>query len=278
MANLGYRIRCIAESRSQMVTDAAGRGGRACLFSRCGRARAVRNLSRHSTRPTRMSPTSSSGSCRTSCFASSRTSTCRERFPDWDPVTERVQSAGQCIQYIKPDGSIGRSSCVGFNPGERRSAGLVFLPGHVARSPRRADVARPVSYHGKASRNAGRHDGAGRRSGRDLERRFAGCSALPRWSSARSACCNTWRSAGRSGRRRIFWPGSTGWRAATCRAGCRASGSSSFSASARSSTRSRQASTGRRASERRWPPGSSTDRSRSGAIWRGSFTTSLRRP
>jgi len=37
------------------------------------------------------------------------------RFPDWDPVSALVQSAGQCIQYVRSDGSIGRSSCVGFN-------------------------------------------------------------------------------------------------------------------------------------------------------------------
>ena len=39
------------------------------------------------------------------------------RFPDWDPVSERVQSAGQCIQFIWPDGSVGRSNCVGVNSG-----------------------------------------------------------------------------------------------------------------------------------------------------------------
>jgi len=71
------------------------------------------------------------------------------QFPDWDPVTERVQSAGQCIQFIKPDGAIGRSSCVGFNHGNGvpqawfSSLGTWLLAA-------RADVARAVSYHGKA--------------------------------------------------------------------------------------------------------------------------------
>jgi len=37
------------------------------------------------------------------------------RFPDLDPVTEVLQSAGQCVQYVKSDGSIARSSCIGFN-------------------------------------------------------------------------------------------------------------------------------------------------------------------
>src|SRR6266480_4546100 len=39
------------------------------------------------------------------------------RFPDLDPVTEVLQSAGQCVQYVKSDGSIARSSCIGFNRG-----------------------------------------------------------------------------------------------------------------------------------------------------------------
>src|SRR5574340_787291 len=36
-------------------------------------------------------------------------------FPDWDPVTEVAQGAGQCVRYTRPDGSFGRSSCIGFN-------------------------------------------------------------------------------------------------------------------------------------------------------------------
>ena len=70
-------------------------------------------------------------------------------FPDWDPVTERIQSAGQCIRYIKSDGSIGRSSCVGFDrdngtpPAWFFSLSTWILAGH-------ADVARPIFYHGKS--------------------------------------------------------------------------------------------------------------------------------
>jgi len=70
------------------------------------------------------------------------------RFPDWDPVVDRVQGAGQCIQYIKPDGSVGRSSCVGVDrsngllPAWVSSLGIWLLGPHV-------DSARPVSYHGK---------------------------------------------------------------------------------------------------------------------------------
>ena len=37
------------------------------------------------------------------------------RFPDLDAVTQALQSAGQCVQYVNPDGSIARSSCIGFN-------------------------------------------------------------------------------------------------------------------------------------------------------------------
>ena len=70
------------------------------------------------------------------------------RFPDWDPVIDRVQGEGQCVQYIKPDGSVGRSSCVGVNrsdgqlPAWASSLGTRMLGTHT-------DIARPVSYRGK---------------------------------------------------------------------------------------------------------------------------------
>lgn len=70
------------------------------------------------------------------------------RFPDWDPVSEQVQIPGQCIQFIRSDGSLGRSSCLGFNrgggipPSWFSSLGTWLLA-------TRTDVARPISYHGK---------------------------------------------------------------------------------------------------------------------------------
>ena len=39
----------------------------------------------------------------------------RSRFPDWEPITARAQTAGQCIEYLEADGSIGHSSCMGVN-------------------------------------------------------------------------------------------------------------------------------------------------------------------
>ena len=93
------------------------------------------------------------------------------RFPDWDAVGALVQSAGQCIQYLRPDGSIGRSSCVGFNrdsaipPAWFSALGRWLLAGRV-------DAARPISYHGKSSGTLLVTHGAGRCSGRDLERCF----------------------------------------------------------------------------------------------------------
>ena len=51
-------------------------------------------------------------------FQLSRIETGRDvaaRFPDLDLVTEVLQSAGQCVQYVKSDGSIARSGCIGFN-------------------------------------------------------------------------------------------------------------------------------------------------------------------
>lgn len=70
------------------------------------------------------------------------------RFPDWDPVVERVQSAGQCVRYLDVEGSVGRSSCVGPNgadgmpPAWLAVLGTWLLAGH-------GDVALPVSYRGK---------------------------------------------------------------------------------------------------------------------------------
>jgi two-component system, NarL family, sensor histidine kinase UhpB len=70
------------------------------------------------------------------------------RFPDWDPVIDRVQGAGQCIQYIKSDGSVGRSSCVGVDRSNGRPPAWFSSLGSWMLAPH-ADMARPVSYHGK---------------------------------------------------------------------------------------------------------------------------------
>lgn len=70
------------------------------------------------------------------------------RFPDWEPVASHVQGAGQCIQYLKRDGSVGRSSCVGADRSDRlmpawfASLGSAMLGAH-------ADATRPLAYHGK---------------------------------------------------------------------------------------------------------------------------------
>src|SRR6201987_3279487 len=37
------------------------------------------------------------------------------RFPDFNLVSEHLQNAGQCVQYVESNGSIARSSCIGFN-------------------------------------------------------------------------------------------------------------------------------------------------------------------
>ena len=71
------------------------------------------------------------------------------RFPDFDPVTEALQSAGQCVEYLKTDGSVARSSCIGFNrsigrPPDWFAALFNWIPAA------RADVVRPISYHGRS--------------------------------------------------------------------------------------------------------------------------------
>jgi len=71
------------------------------------------------------------------------------RFPDFNLTSEVLQSGGQCVQYVKSDGSIARSSCIGFNrdigmPPAWFAALWDWIPAV------RADIARPVSYHDKS--------------------------------------------------------------------------------------------------------------------------------
>ena len=71
------------------------------------------------------------------------------QFPDWDYVTDGVQSAGQCIQYIKADGSIGRSSCIGVNRSDDAPpAWFSALANWLLAA--RTEIVRPVAYHGKS--------------------------------------------------------------------------------------------------------------------------------
>jgi two-component system, NarL family, sensor histidine kinase UhpB len=71
------------------------------------------------------------------------------RFPELEMVTQALQSPGQCVQYVKSDGSIARSSCLGFNryigtSPDWFAALCDLIPAE------RADVARSVSYHGRS--------------------------------------------------------------------------------------------------------------------------------
>ncbi|QXX76082.1 Sensor histidine kinase LiaS [Methylovirgula sp. HY1] len=69
-------------------------------------------------------------------------------FPDWDPVAEGLQNAGQCMQYVKPDGSLGRSSCIGLSP-DVGSFPAWFVALNEWLPPAQVDVVRPISYHDK---------------------------------------------------------------------------------------------------------------------------------
>lgn len=68
------------------------------------------------------------------------------QFPDWEPVIGYAQSAGQCVHFIRIDGSR-RSSCIGARA-EVRSLPAWFshLAGWTGLG--RADVIRPVSSRG----------------------------------------------------------------------------------------------------------------------------------
>ena len=70
------------------------------------------------------------------------------RFPDWDPVAIGAQTAGQCIQYVKEDGHVGRSSCIGFDSNSGGApAWFSSLGGWLVDPP--SDVTRPISYRSK---------------------------------------------------------------------------------------------------------------------------------
>ena len=71
------------------------------------------------------------------------------QFPDWDYVTDGVQSAGQCIQYIKADGRIGRSTCIGLNGGSDAPPSWFSALGRWLLAAR-IEILRPVAYHGKS--------------------------------------------------------------------------------------------------------------------------------
>jgi len=71
------------------------------------------------------------------------------QFPDWDYVTDGVQSAGQCIQYIKADGSIGRTTCIGLKQGAAAPPAWFSALGRWLLAAR-IEIVRPVAYHGKS--------------------------------------------------------------------------------------------------------------------------------
>lgn len=71
------------------------------------------------------------------------------RFPDWDPIIEAIQQPGQCLIFVRPDASIGRSNCIGFvhskdEPPQWFAALYDWLP------PGWTDVTRPVVYQGRS--------------------------------------------------------------------------------------------------------------------------------
>lgn len=71
------------------------------------------------------------------------------RFPNFDLISEVLQNAGQCVQYVKADGNIASSSCIGFNRDiGRPPAWFAALCDWIAAA--QADVSRPVLHHDKS--------------------------------------------------------------------------------------------------------------------------------
>ena len=69
------------------------------------------------------------------------------RFPDFDLVSEHLQNAGQCVQYVESNGSIARSSCIGFNHDIGPPTWFAALFGWIP-APQ-TDVIRLISYRDK---------------------------------------------------------------------------------------------------------------------------------
>jgi signal transduction histidine kinase len=70
------------------------------------------------------------------------------RFPDWDPVVERAQKPGQCVQYFETDGKLRRSDCVGTNLGGDAPPAWFFSLSRWMLGTQTA-IKRPMSYRGK---------------------------------------------------------------------------------------------------------------------------------
>jgi DNA-binding NarL/FixJ family response regulator/HAMP domain-containing protein len=66
-------------------------------------------------------------------------------FPDFDLVSNHLQSPGQCVQYIATDGQVARSSCIGFNR-EMGTPPAWFAALDTWIPAPQADVVRPISY------------------------------------------------------------------------------------------------------------------------------------
>jgi two-component system sensor histidine kinase UhpB len=70
------------------------------------------------------------------------------RFPNLEPAIDGVLGAGQCIRFLQPDGSLGRSNCVGVNRSDPAPpAWFLGLSGGVLAA--HADISRAVVYRGK---------------------------------------------------------------------------------------------------------------------------------
>src|SRR5262249_8870838 len=71
------------------------------------------------------------------------------RFPDWEQVIGRLQSAGQYIRLVTPEGNVARSSCMGTNPGTGTLPEWVSGMGTWLLGAQ-TEIARPVSYREKS--------------------------------------------------------------------------------------------------------------------------------
>jgi two-component system sensor histidine kinase UhpB len=72
------------------------------------------------------------------------------QFPDWDPIIALVQTPGQCIQYIKPNGRVGRANCTGIAD-DKESPPAWFSTLAAGFLAPRAEASRPIAYRGRSA-------------------------------------------------------------------------------------------------------------------------------
>lgn len=72
-----------------------------------------------------------------------------DRFPDWDAIARNSLRSGQCIEFLKPDNSVGNSLCSGIDQSTLR-APRWFLEAYKLLFLSHTDIVKPLASRGQA--------------------------------------------------------------------------------------------------------------------------------